>query len=44
MVRTTVIKGTFDLKKIPKLNTNVIPISGWIQDTLPFLLKKKTQN
>ena len=36
---TSVIKGTFDLKKkIPKLNSNVVPISGWIQDTLPKFL------
>ena len=39
---TTVIKGTFDLKKkIPKLNTNVVPISGWIQDTLPIFIEEK---
>ena len=40
---TQAIKGTFDLKgKIPKLNSNVIPIKGWIQDTLPsFLLNNK---
>ena len=39
---TTVQKGTFDLKKkIPKLNTNVIPIVGWIQDTLPKFLNEK---
>ena len=43
---TSVTKGTFDLKKkIPKLNLNVIPIAGWIQDTLPdFLLKKPKIN
>tara|TARA_Y100001935_G_C17236438_1_gene473258 strand:- start:328 stop:1071 length:744 start_codon:yes stop_codon:yes gene_type:complete len=39
---TSVIKGTFDLKKkIPKLNSNVVPISGWIQDTLPPFLNEK---
>ena len=39
---TTVIKGTFDLKKkIPKLNSNVVPISGWIQDTLPIFIEEK---
>ncbi len=39
---TTVIKGTFDLKKkIPKLNSNVVPISGWIQDTLPGFIEEK---
>jgi hypothetical protein len=36
---TQTIMGTFDLKgKIPKLNPNVIPIKGWIQDTLPSFL------
>ena len=36
-------KGTFNLnKKIPELNKNVIPIIGWVQDTLvPFLEKHK---
>tara|TARA_B100000989_G_scaffold299038_1_gene292338 strand:- start:7976 stop:8638 length:663 start_codon:yes stop_codon:yes gene_type:complete len=36
-------KGTFNLnKKIPKLNANVTPVVGWIQDTLkPFLEKEK---
>ena len=39
---TSVTKGTFDLKKkIPKLNINVIPISGWVQDTLPKFLDEK---
>ena len=39
---TSVPKGTFDLnKKIPKLNNNVIPIVGWIQDTLPKFLNEK---
>ena len=39
---TSVTKGTFDLKKkIPKLNSNVVPISGWIQDTLPKFLDEK---
>lgn len=34
-------KGTFNLnKKLPKLNTNVVPIIGWIQDTLPKFLEK----
>ena len=29
-------------KKVPKLNKNVIPIIGWVQDTLPdFLTKNK---
>ena len=37
--------GTFDLKKkIPKLNKNVVPVVGWIQDTLtPFLEKNKPE-
>lgn len=36
-------KGTFNLnKKLPKLNVNVVPIIGWVQDTLtPFLKKHK---
>jgi hypothetical protein len=36
-------KGTFNLnKRLPKLNKNVIPIIGWVQDTLlPFLEKNK---
>ena len=39
---TSVPKGTFNLnKKIPKLENNVIPIVGWIQDTLPIFLKEK---
>ena len=38
---TNVAKGTFNLnKKIPKLNKNVIPIVGWIQDTLENFLKE----
>ena len=41
-VGTSVTKGTFDLKKeIPKLENNVVPIAGWIQDTLPPFLKEK---
>jgi hypothetical protein len=38
-------KGTFNLdKKLPKLNKNVIPIIGWVQDTLvPFLEKHKPE-
>ena len=41
-VGTSVPKGTFNLnKKIPKLENNVVPISGWIQDTLPIFLKEK---
>ena len=35
-------KGSFDLKgKIPDLNKNVIPIVGWVQDTLPKFLNEK---
>tara|TARA_B110000971_G_C19982850_1_gene488173 strand:+ start:878 stop:1597 length:720 start_codon:yes stop_codon:yes gene_type:complete len=38
---TQATKGTFDLKgQIPKLNKNVSPIKGWIQDTLPNFIKK----
>jgi len=38
-------KGHFDLgKKLPKLNENVIPVVGWIQDTLrPFLKENKLE-
>ena len=38
-------KGTFNLKrKLPKLNKNVIPVVGWVQDTLvPFLDKHKPE-
>ena len=39
---TTITKGTFDLKKkIPILPKNVVPIAGWIQDTLPPFLNEK---
>jgi len=39
---TSVTKGTFDLKKkIPKLNHNVVAVTGWIQDTLPKFLQEK---
>jgi hypothetical protein len=41
--RLSAPKGTFDLsKKIPKFNKNVIPISGWIQDTLENFLTKNS--
>ncbi len=41
-IGTSVVKGTFDLKKkIPKLNKNVSPISGWIENTLPIFLREK---
>ena len=34
-------KGTFNLnKKIPKLNSNVEPIVGWVEDNLEDFLKK----
>ena len=34
-------KGTWNLnKKIPKLNSNVEPIVGWVEDTLDDFLKK----
>ena len=40
-VGTDVQRGHFDLGgKIPKLNNNVIPIKGWVQDTLPNFLEK----
>ena len=39
---TTVTKGTFNLnKKVPKLNNNVVPVVGWIQDTLPKFMNEK---
>jgi len=32
-------KGFFNLNgKIPKLNSNVIPVKGWVQNTLPLFL------
>jgi len=42
---TPVPKGTFNLNtKLPKLNKNVIPVVGWVQDTLvPFLEKHKPE-
>jgi hypothetical protein len=34
-------KSAFNLnKKVPKLNSNVEPIVGWVEDTLEFFLKK----
>jgi hypothetical protein len=34
--------GTFNLnKKVPKLEKNIIPMVGWIQDTLPSFLSEK---
>ena len=33
--------GTFNLHgKIPKLEKNVVPVKGWVQDTLPIFLKE----
>ena len=42
---TGAAKGAFNLnKKPPKLNKNVIPVIGWVQDTLvPFLDKYKPE-
>ena len=41
---TTAQTSTFDLKgKIPKLNSNVKIIKGWIQETLTNFLKEKNQ-
>ena len=35
------LKGHFNLnKKIPKLNSNVEPVVGWVEDTLEHFLKK----
>ena len=38
-------KGYFNLNgKLPKLNKNIIPVVGWVQDTLaPFLEKNKPE-
>tara|TARA_B100000780_G_scaffold212948_1_gene152566 strand:- start:425 stop:1132 length:708 start_codon:yes stop_codon:yes gene_type:complete len=38
---TGLTKGSFNLgKKIPKLNSNIEPIVGWVEDTLDDFLKK----
>ncbi len=38
-------KGHFNLNgKIPKLNKNVVPVSGWVQDTLEKFLEEKKPN
>ena len=38
---TSAPKGTFNLnKKIPKLNSNIEPVVGWVEDTLDDFLKK----
>jgi hypothetical protein len=40
-VGTSAPKGYFNLnKKIPKLNSNVEPVVGWVEDTLDDFLKK----
>ncbi len=40
-VGTSESKGTFNLnKQIPKLNSNIYPIVGWVEDTLDDFLKK----
>ena len=40
-VGTSLPKGYFNLnRKIPKLNSNVEPIVGWVEDTLDDFLKK----
>ena len=42
MLGNTEAIGTFNLnKKIPSLNQNVVPIVGWIQDTLDKFLEKE---
>ena len=36
------VKGDFDLEgKVPFLKKNVIPVKGWVQDTLPKFLEEK---
>ena len=38
-------KGKFNrFKKLPKLENNVIPVVGWIQNTLPLFLKEKVND
>ena len=40
-VGTNMTKGTFNLnKKLPKLNKNVVPIVGWVQDSLSKFLEE----
>ena len=42
MLGNTEAIGTFNLnKKVPKLNKNVVPIVGWIQNTLDNFLEKE---
>ena len=42
MLGNTEAIGTFDLnKKIPNLNKNVVPVVGWIQDTLENFLENE---
>ena len=45
MLGNTEAIGTFNLnKKVPKLNKNVVPIVGWIQNTLDNFLERKSKN
>ena len=40
-VGTDVVKGEFNLAgNIPKLDSNVVPIKGWVQDTVEIFLKE----
>ena len=42
MVGADHLKGDFNLQgKIPSLRNNVIPIKGWVQETLPKFLNEK---
>ena len=42
MLGNTEAVGTFNLnKQIPNLNKNVVPVVGWIQDTLDIFLNKE---
>jgi hypothetical protein len=44
MLGTFLPKGIFNLnKKIPKLNKNVVPVVGWVQDTLDNFLNQHNQ-
>ena len=40
-IGTSLMKGSMDLnKKVPKLNSNIEPVVGWVEDTLEDFLKK----
>jgi len=40
-IGTSLMKGSLNLnKKVPKLNSNIEPVVGWVEDTLEDFLKK----